>query len=132
MVLSQRIKPNDLSPDATFGRGMFRNDTHLLIPASQSGATPAGAIYEYKWNGQAWVQFNKILPEASFGNIRFNDFPGGFAVDNNIMVVGTFRYVFIYEYVGGVWVYTSKFDKNLPTNVVGVRGNTIVVGVKDR
>ena len=71
---TQKLVPNDPADNDVFGYGMAADDQTLVISSYRDNAD-AGSVYQFGWNGSAWVQQDKILPVGNrFGiDVDFQD-----------------------------------------------------------
>ena len=114
-VQVQKLTADDSAPEDRFGAAVAMNEGCILVGAPRDdndNGVDAGAVYVFEYNGQQWVQTDKILsdlpePGAVFGKAIAAD--AGRAIVG-ASAVGPNGYATILEFDGGAWVQTDTLE----------------------
>jgi len=99
---------------------------------SFAGASEAGAVYVFRWNGGSWVQEQKLVP-PDLG--PFDHFGWSVAATENVIVGGTTAgAAYVFRWNGSSWVQEQKLTPGdgPPSDAfgwsVGIASNALAVG----
>ncbi len=154
ILMQGHLVPQDVHEDDQFAFCVDISGNYIAVgaPFQSNGAERTGAVYVYKYNGNAWVlQTGKLIP----ADATYNDECGrSVAIDGDYIVVGTSGGVifpdslknktnnkdhsgkaYIYKNANGTWVEKHKiFDENSTIikngfgKSVSISGTRIAVG----
>lgn len=133
------LRPDDANVSVNFAAGIALGDSALFIsaPGDPDQGYDAGAVYQFVYEGGAWVKKAKIyakVPSAGAG------FGHDLAVDGNTLVIGTAPrpghgpcLAYAFERSGSTWTQNSALpfaSSNTSEDVcsVALDGTTAIVG----
>jgi len=133
------LRPDDANVSVHFAAGIALGDSALFIsaPGDPDKGFDAGAVYQFAYEGGAWVKKAKIyakVPSAGAG------FGHDLAVDGNTLVIGTAPRpehgpcrAYAFERSGSTWIQNSALafaSSNTSEDVcsVALDGTTAIVG----
>ena len=141
----QELLASDAAAEDLFGGAVAVSGDTLLVGArsdDDAGAS-SGAVYAFRWTGDAWVEEDKLVPtDGDAGDV----FGFDVAIDGATAVIGAMRdddnglnagAVYVFERDGTTWVQQQKLT---PTDgdagdsfgyAVSISKDTIVVGARD-
>ena len=140
-TLEQKIVAPDGVQRDQFGFAVDMEGDVAVIGArhEDSAGSDAGAAYVFRFDGQSWLQEQKLtagdrVPRAEFGN--------AVALDHSILVIGAYRdssvenhagAAYVFEHDGAGWVETQKLNGSGQRgaqfgNAVDVDGRRALVG----
>jgi hypothetical protein len=142
-VEQQKLVPNGGGPGDSFGVATAVSGDFIMIGAwgDDDGATDAGAVYVYRFDGAQWAFEDKLIRFAGYGNLG-----GAIAIDGDVAVVGAAGNNFepppfevsgsihVYQYDGRAWTLTAvrSPSDSAPTDYFGhsvdVVGTRFLVG----
>ncbi len=140
---SAKITADDGDADDALGASIDLSGDRLIVgaPMDEDSGTYAGAAYIMRWDGLAWTQEAKLIPEADAADDRFGS---SVAIDGDWAAVGApfdddaadnAGAVWVYRSVGGVWVFETKLtaDDGAADDQYGasveMAGGRLIVGV---
>lgn len=107
----QKLVPNDIEPGDVFGARIALSGDFALIGSSldDDNGPDSGSAYVFKYDGQTWVEYQKLLPANGVPDDQFGI---GVAIDGDVAVVGARRHdaagtdagtVYEFRFNGTIW-----------------------------
>lgn len=141
-VGEQKLVADDASEEAEFGDAVAVSGDVILVGARQSSSVfrLPGAAYAYRFDGNTWVQEQKLLASDGVG---LDEFGGSVSVSGDMAIIGAMRdghegvasgSAYVFRYDGTVWLEDEKLVpqdgdvEDLFGRAVSVNGRTAIVG----
>ncbi len=141
----QKLVPNDIEPGDFFGSRIALSGDFALIASSvdDDNGPDSGSAYVFKFDGQTWVEYQKLLPANGVPDDRFGI---GVAIDGDVAVVGARRHdaagtdagtAYEFRFSGTIWEERQQlFASNAAPldrfgHVVAIQGDTMLVGARN-
>jgi hypothetical protein len=141
-VHEQKIATTSGRTSSQFGATVLAAGDSILVgaPADREVIPNGGAIHAFEYDGDRWVEYQKIAVAAEGEATRYYSFLGGqMATDGTVLVArthtsGDVEKCHVYRKAGETWHWEADFISPDPSEFIGfcitaaVRGNTILVG----
>lgn len=141
-VHEQKIATTPGRTSSQFGATVLAAGDSILVgaPADREVIPNGGAIHAFEYDGDRWVEYQKIAVAAEGEATRYYSYLGRrMATDGTVMVARTATYgddekCHVYRLAGETWHWEADFISPDPSEFIGfcstaaVRGNTILVG----
>lgn len=144
-VQQQKLTAIDGAAGDNFGSSVSISGNYIVVGVPGDDTSPyvnVGSVYIFFYNGNTWVQQQKIIPSGSTGNDQAGN---SVCIDGNRLIVGAYQAdvivandnrgaAYIYQYNGLNWGFIQKLtasDGNLHDwfgYSVSIEGNKAVVG----
>jgi len=139
---TQKLLPNDGRESDQFGRMVAMEGNTAVIGAWNSdGIVPnAGAVYIFEYDGNAWVQTQKLFASDGLSNATFGSWMD---ISGDTLIVGDSRgtttsgftgAAYVFRKIAGVWTEVQKLEPSAGTeggifgHSVDISGNRAVIG----
>jgi len=114
-VQEQKLLPDDGAAEDHFGRVAVSGDVALVAATGDDdNGSDSGAAYVFRWNGSAWVQEQKLLPDDGAAEDYFGShvsvsgdvaFVAATGADDSGLDSGA---AYVFRYNGSTWVQEQK------------------------
>ncbi|WP_395373696.1 hypothetical protein [Marinicella sp. W31] len=145
----QQLIPNGANPNDGCGQAVAIDNMTIVIGCPrnrENGAFDIGAVYIFEFNGNQWLQTQKLtgpLARGGGGNTFGDSFGFSLSLHGNTLAVGAHNQgnnnqpgsVYVYNYDGNHWSQTQRLrasdvlnSRNLLGWSVAMQGNRIATG----